>query len=203
MIEHKKKICKKGTGKAIGFPGCGSESWKLHMGLCTSCEYDFLTQTEAGKIIFEKRKIKVKAKNWKEEKAKMKESVKTLSDYENEAKKSFQKWVRLRDADKPCISCGKFAKDPAGGHFYPAGTYSGLIFNPDNCHLQCNNDCNKNRSGNLLEYRKGLIKRYGIAFVENLDNISNELRNYKYTKQKLIDIKKKYDLKIKNNDFNN
>ena len=58
-------------------------------------------------------------------------------------------------------------------------------------------------SGNLLQYRKGLINRYGIDFVENLDKLSNELRNYKYTKQELIDIKKKYDNKIKNNDFNN
>jgi len=204
MIEHKKKTCKKGSGKAIGFSGCGSESWKLEYGLCPACLYDFFTQTEPGKVIFEKRKIKVKAKNWKEEKAKMKESVKTLSEYEADAKRSFQKWVRLRDENKPCVSCGNTSKeDRAGGHFYSAGMYSGLMFNPDNCHSQCNTYCNKFLSGNLLQYRKGLINRYGIAFVENLDNLSNELRNYKYTKQELIDIKKKYDLKIKNNDFNN
>ena len=89
MIERKKKICKKGSGKAMGFPGCKSESWKLEYGLCSSCLYDWMIQTELGKIEFEKRKIKVKAKNWKEEKAKMKESVKTLSDYEAEAKRSF------------------------------------------------------------------------------------------------------------------
>lgn len=197
----KSSTCRKGTGKANGFPGCGSETSKKTYGICDSCLYSWYTKTQNGKIEFEKRKIKVKRNNWSEKKKELKEAVKTLSDYESEAKKSFQLWVRRRDRGKPCISCNKFTNDPAGGHFYAAGIYSGLMFNPDNCHLQCNVYCNRALSGNLLEYRKGLINRYGIAFVENLDNISNEKRNYKYTKEELIEIKKKYDLKIKNNDF--
>lgn len=204
MIERKKKICKKGINKAFGFIGCGNSSFNLKYGLCPSCLFDFYSKDERGKILFKKAKDILKAKNWKEEKAKMKESVKTLSDYEAEAKRSFQKWVRLRDENKPCISCGNPSQeDRAGGHFYSAGMYSGLMFNPDNCHSQCNTYCNKYLSGNLLQYRKGLINRFGIDFVENLDKLSNELRNYKYTQQELIDIKKKYDNKIKNNDFNN
>jgi len=201
---NKKPICKKGIGKAHGFPGCGSETYKLHYGLCPACEYDWLTQTEVGKIEFEKRKSYLKVKKVKEEKKENrihKEKLKTLSQLENEAKVVFQKWIRLRDAGKPCISCGKYPKDPAGGHYYSAGTYSGLIFNPNNCHLQCNTNCNKHLSGNLLEYRKGLINRFGIEFVENLDKLSIELRDYKYDRQELIDIKNKYLTKIKNNDF--
>lgn len=203
MIERKKKICKKGSGKAIGFPGCGSESWKLEYGLCLGCLYDFFTQTEVGKIIFEKRKIKVKAKNWKEEKAKMKESVKTLSDYENEAKKSFQRWIRMRDAELNCISCDTpKAKEWHASHYFDCNRFSGLIFDPRNVAKSCDY-CNVYLSGNLIEYRQGLIKRYGIEFVEQLESEANSKRVYKYTKQELIDIKKKYDLKIKNNDFNN
>jgi hypothetical protein len=104
----------------------------------------------------------------------------------------------MRDAKLPCISCGNAnAKDWSGGHFYSAGMYSGLIFDERNCHKQCNTYCNKYLSGNLLEYRKGLTKRYGEDFVIELDRISIEKRNYKYTKEELIAKKLQYDIKIK------
>ena len=104
----------------------------------------------------------------------------------------------MRDAKLPCISCGKLnATDWAGGHFYSAGMYSGLMFDERNCHKQCNSHCNKFLSGNLLEYRKGLIERYGPDFVNQLDQISNEKRNYKYTKEELIAKKLQYEIKIK------
>jgi hypothetical protein len=52
-------------------------------------------------------------------------------------------------------------------------------------------------SGNLLEYRKGLVNRYGIEYVEKLESQSDEKRNHKYTKQELIAKKMQYDIKIK------
>jgi hypothetical protein len=141
---------------------------------------------------------KLKANKAKQEKKVLKEKLKTLSEYEADAKKAFQKWIRLRDKDLPCISCDNSnTNDWAGGHFYSAGMYSGLMFDERNCHKQCNTHCNKHLSGNLLEYRKGLIKRYGNAFVEDLDNISNSKRDYKYTKAELIAKKLKYDILIK------
>lgn len=210
----KEKQCS-GSDLAFGFLGCGKmikvENRKF--GLCKECLKLWLTTTEKGsdymnramritKKYHEKENAIIKPFDKKQHK-KDKEALKTLSDYEKDAKVVFQKWIRFRDAGKNCISCNKPVKDPAGGHFYSAGTYSGLMFNPDNCHLQCNTHCNKFLSGNLLEYRKGLINRYGIEFVDNLDNISIQLRNYKYTKLELQEIKQKYALKIKNNDFKN
>lgn len=138
------------------------------------------------------------AREWKANKAILKNNIKTLSQYESDAKKVFQKYIRMRDAKLPCISCGKLnATDWAGGHFYSAGMYSGLMFDERNCHKQCNSHCNKFLSGNLLEYRKGLIQRYGKDFVDELDQISNEKRNYKYTKEELIAKKLQYEIKIK------
>jgi hypothetical protein len=132
------------------------------------------------------------------EKAILRDKLKTLSQYEADAKKSFQKWVRMRDAGLPCISCGNLnTTDWAGGHFYSAGMYSGLMFDERNCHKQCNSHCNKFLSGNLLEYRKGLINRYGSEFVQQLDQISDEKRNYKYSKDELIAKKLKFDILIK------
>jgi len=187
-----------GINKAKGFKGCGKPTLHRTNGLCNSCLYDFYTTDERGKIIFAKRKIQVVSKREKAFKSDLRQKLKTLSDYEAEAKKSFQKWVRLRDAGKPCISCNNpNPKDISGGHYFPAGVYSGLIFDERNCHLQCNSYCNMYLSGNLSAYRIGLVNRYGKEFVEGLEDDSIKLRNYKYTKDELVAIKKKYDDNIK------
>lgn len=79
------------------------------------------------------------------------------------AKHYFNKYIRLRDRNKPCISCGA---EPGTfkltcGHFITAGTCTALEFDELNCHGQCWFNCNKNKSGNIVEYRKGLRERFG------------------------------------------
>jgi len=71
------------------------------------------------------------------------------------------------------------------------------MFDERNCHKQCNTHCNKYLSGNLLEYRKGLIVRYGLDFVNELESESDAKRDFKYTREQLIAKKLQYDLKIK------
>ena len=122
---------------------------------------------------------------------------KKISEYKEEARKVFQLFIRLRDKEQPCISCNcKTAKQWDGGHFLKAELFSGLIFVEENCHKQCS-VCNDYKSGNELEYRDGLIARYGINYVETLEATKNDNRQYKYTKQELIDIKNYYSLKVK------
>ena len=138
------------------------------------------------------------SKVWQKEKKTLRNDLKTLSQLEAEAKKSFQKYIRLRDEGLPCISCGNTkTKDWAGGHYFAAGIYSGLMFDERNCHKQCNTHCNKYLSGNLLEYRKGLIARYGLQFVNELESESDAKRDFKYSREQLIAKKLQYDLKIK------
>ena len=138
----------------------------------------------------------------KEHKKALKESLMSISELEKQAKTVFQKYVRLRDKDLPCISCGKLnCKDWAGGHYFPAGVYSGLIFDERNCHKQCNSHCNMYLSGNLINYRIGLIKRFGEDFVNELESEANEKRNYKYTRDELKEIKENFQGKI--NELNN
>lgn len=197
----KQKICDKGINKAKGVIGCGASTLKLTYGLCNSCLWDFYHNDERGKIIYQKSflpKVSLKLKSLDKAKTKqMKESLKTLGQYEAEAKKVFQKWVRIRDKDLPCVSCGTTkAKDWHGSHFYSANLYSGLIFDERNVHKSCDY-CNVFLHGNLLEYRKGLIERYGLNYVESLETESVNKRVYKYTKQELIDIKNLYSEKIK------
>lgn len=154
----------------------------------TVCAIGYVKQKEEEK----------EAKEWRKTRAGMVESLKKLSDYENEAKEVFQLFIRLRDKDLPCISCDRLnCPDWAGGHFYAAGQYSGLIFDEENCHKQCNSYCNKFLSGNPQEYRKGLIKRFGTKFVERLDARANLNRKHEYTREDLIEIKKYYKQKVK------
>ena len=142
------------------------------------------------------KKIK-EQKEWKAEKSVLKDKLKTLGQFEAEAKTSFQKWVRMRDRDMPCISCGVKDTDLFdGGHYFKAELFSGLIFDERNCHKQCRK-CNRFLNGNELQYRSGLIKRYGIDFVTNLESISDSKRVYKYSREELIAKKLQYDLKIK------
>lgn len=136
-------------------------------------------------------------REWKQEKAVLKNKLKTLGQYEAEAKKSFQKWIRLRDKNQNCISCGINDTELFdGGHYKKAEIYSGVIFDQNNCHKQCRK-CNRFLNGNELMYRQGLIKRYGIEYADAIELKANETRNYKYTKEELIAKKIKFDILIK------
>lgn len=150
-------------------------------------------------IVVEKQKISKdkKAKDdWSKEKKILRDNTKKLSEYEAEAKKSFQKFIRFRDSGKECISCFQHKDGYDGGHFKKAEIYSGVIFHEMNCHAQCRK-CNRFLNGNELNYRKGLIMRYGEEYANFIEDLANSTRVKKYTKQELIDIKKKYDLLIK------
>lgn len=126
------------------------------------------------------------------------EKNKKISDYKSDARKVFQKWIRKRDEQLPCISCGCMtAKQWDGGHYLKAELFSGLIFNEQNCHKQCS-VCNDFKSGNELEYRDGLIKRYGESYVFHIENTKNLYRVKKWTKEELIAIKEKYTDLLKN-----
>ena len=172
---------------------------------CKVCQELFtpiqFAQTACGykcAIIHSKNlKLQKELKDWKVEKAILKDKLKTLGQYEAEAKKSFQKWIRMRDVSLPCISCGIEQTDLwDGGHYKKAEIYSGVIFDENNCHKQCRK-CNRFLNGNELNYRQGLIKRYGIDFADKIEQKANETRNHKFTKEELIAKKLKYDLLIK------
>jgi hypothetical protein len=95
----------------------------------------------------------------------------TPSEAATKAQKAFNKWVRLRDEGKPCISCGypdNGTRLRHASHYRPAGSNPALRFEPDNVHASCS-ICNKWKSGNLTGYRLGLVHRVGIERVEWLE----------------------------------
>jgi hypothetical protein len=110
------------------------------------------------------------------------------------AVKEFNAFIRLRDANEPCISCQRHhAGQYHAGHYKPAGVNSALKFNELNVHKQCS-ACNNNLSGNLTEYRIHLIKKIGLSKVEELDNDKTITR---LTCEQLKAIEDEYKLKSK------
>lgn len=97
----------------------------------------------------------------------------------------FNKWIRERDKEEPCICCGKFGALQAG-HFYSAGKYNHMRFNPDNVHGQLKG-CNYYKSGNLLEYRKRLIEKIGEERVKKLDRLAEQRGAHRTDRYLLIE----------------
>lgn len=155
------------------------------------CE-DYKCAIELGKIIAQAARLKKARKEKREYRAK----TMSLSKLKNLAQKEFNRYCRERDYDKPCISSGKWptADDVLNGHQFDAGHYRSigaaahLRFHEDNVHKQLVSE-NRDKSGNVVEYRKGLIARIGLARVEALEN-DNEPR--KWTREELIEIRRKY-----------
>ncbi len=94
------------------------------------------------------------------------------------SQKIFNTWVRNRDKDLPCICCGSYNTSDAG-HYRSQGHYSSLRFNEVNVNLCCRK-CNFLLSGNLIEYRRGLVKRYGEQKVLMLES-ANKFKKWSRT----------------------
>jgi hypothetical protein len=174
---------------------------KLHK--CKSCGEAYTKQRplqkvcspvcaiKLAKVQVAKAQAKEQAQDRKETKAKL-DAMKGKPRLLKEAQTAFNAFVRARDAGKPCISCG--APDNGGansrdaGHFRSVGSAPHMRFVEDNCHGQCKK-CNQYLSGNVVEYRKGLIKRMGQRTVELIES-DQTIR--KYTHDGLREIAKHY-----------
>lgn len=98
-----------------------------------------------------------------------KERVKPKGAHAREAQALVNEWVRLRDADQPCISCGRHHEGQYhAGHFRTVGSAPELRFEPLNIHKQCA-PCNNHLSGNILNFRPRLIEKIGAEAVAWLE----------------------------------
>jgi len=100
------------------------------------------------------------------------ERIKPRGVWLREAQAAFNAWIRKRDEDHPCISCGRHHRGQwHAGHYMSVGARPEYRFNPNNCHRQCM-PCNTHLHGNLVLYRAALIVKIGIAEVEKLEGPS-------------------------------
>ena len=141
-------------------------------------------------------KIKTKPKTaWRNEKKLRTENLRSLGDWKKILQTVFNRFIRMRDAKKGCISCGANLNGKYdAGHFYSVGAYPNLRYNEDNVHGQCVK-CNMYLHGNLANYRNGLIARIGSERFRVLDENKNGTLNL--TMQEIIELINEYKNKQK------
>ena len=123
-----------------------------------------------------------------------KERIKTRSDYLKDAQNVFNAFIRERDKNEPCISCGRHHQGQYhAGHYRSVGACPELRFCELNVHKQCS-ACNNHKSGNIVEYRINLVKKNGVEKVEWLEGYHEPK---KYTIEQIKEIRAKYQLKLK------
>lgn len=146
---------------------------------------------ELGHRALEKKKAQAQAVERKETRKKL-DAMRTKPQLVKAAQQAFNSFVRSRDADKPCISCGKPPSTQANstdcGHYRSVGSAPHMRFVEDNAAGQCKY-CNQHLAGNHVAYRQGLIERIGLQAVERIE-ADNAVR--KYTHEGLIELAKHY-----------
>ena len=148
------------------------------------CAIDFAKDTKIKTVKKEVKKAKLK--------------LKSRSDWLKDTQVVFNKYIRLRDQDDGCISCGsKSAYAYHAGHYRSIGSAGHLRFNELNCHRQCS-ACNTHLSGNLIRYRHGLIRKIGIHAVETLESDNNTV---KWSVEEIKLLKAQFSAKIKAHEF--
>jgi hypothetical protein len=123
------------------------------------------------------------------------EALKTVPMLKKEAQQAFNRYIRLRDAALPCISCGAPPPDLSGlhsgrdaGHYRSTGSADHLRFDPDNCHAQCVK-CNQWGAGKAVEYRMGLLERIG---PDRTNALEFSRASVKWTRDGLREIRDRY-----------
>ena len=110
------------------------------------------------------------------------------------AQAAFNAFIRARDESESCISCGRFHYGQYhAGHYRTVGANPELRFEELNCHKQCS-VCNNHLSGNLINYRIGLVAKIG---QESVDWLEGPHAAKKYTVADLKQIELTYKQKLK------
>lgn len=138
------------------------------------CARDYAHNKEQRRISTETRKAE-KARRRAHRAAK--DGLRTARDVMPKAQAAVNAFVRARDYGKPCISCNRLIAPTSSvrgqsvdaGHYRSRGAASHLRFNLWNLHGQCV-QCNRDYSGNVVDYRICLIRRIGEDRVITLEN---------------------------------
>jgi hypothetical protein len=133
----------------------------------------------------------------------------TLSKAKKKLWTLFSIYIRMRDCIETtgsiswgiCITCGKryHFKLLQAGHFV-AGRHNAGLFSEQGVHAQCYN-CNINLKGNTLEYRRQIVKKYGVDADIRLEIEAAQTLQYKVCD--LEDMIEVYKAKIRDLEIQN
>lgn len=176
---------------------------------CKVCKHSFtpwntLQVTCCPECATKYAQIKI-AKREKKRLRERKENLKTHGELVKEVQTAFNAYIRKRDKDKPCVSCGGNPNNNDlltgsrwdAGHYRSVGACPELRFEEFNCHKQCVK-CNQHKSGSAVDYRIELINRIGLEKVEWLEG-PHEAK--KYSRHDLSVLKKHYRKKARELDL--
>ena len=168
---------------------------------CKNCKQKFDQVRFNQKFCLDPECVKVwvaeaKDQNWKKTKKKMQADIETVQELMKAAQIVFNKFIRIRDKNQPCISCGsKLENKFDAGHYFSSGGHKAVTFDEDNVHGQCV-ACNQWKHGNLIQYQIGIEQRIGGDRLIALHEKAH--KSVKYTREELRDIIANYKQKIKN-----
>ncbi|MAE22036.1 MAG: protein NinG [Pseudomonas sp.] len=169
---------------------------------CKICETEFTPWISTQKVCSPKCgilfvRMQAKEKEEKENRKELKERKQKLmsrSDWLKLAQVEFNKFIRLRDKNDPCISCGRYHEGQYhAGHYRTVGAHPELRFNELNCHKQCS-VCNNHKSGNIVEYRINLSKKIGEESLKWLEGPHDPI---KLSIEEIKEIRDRYKNKAK------
>jgi len=176
---------------------------------CAHCKTQFMPARPMQKVCSPtcaRRKVEADKKAEKAKTKARREAIEPFRKLVSDAQAAFNEFIRLRDADKPCVSCG--VTDPpmtAGGqwdagHFLSRGSHPELRFDEDNCHKQCK-ACNggggrfKHHERTVsAAFREELMRRIG---TERLERLEGPHEIVKWTRDALRQIKVIYRAKLR------
>jgi len=172
------KAIKPKTPKPKKCPICSTEylPWSSTQKVCSDwqCGLAYSRQQEAIKA---DRAIRKQERLLRDDLRERREKLKGISEWQKEAQAAFNRYIRWRDYYKPCVSCGGVLQHRGSyttgsavdaSHYRSRGAASHLKFNLFNVHSACTR-CNRQLSGNAVEYRIRLIDRIGIELVERVE----------------------------------
>lgn len=170
--------------------GCGElyEKEPGHESFRNWCSIDCAIKIHnKKKSVAQEKRLKKAKSEFKAETKRRKEAIRTRSEWVKLLTKEFNAYIRLRDHDKPCITCNQFEAEPIQGclwdcgHFLGVGAYPGWTrFNEDNAHRE-HSRCNRgaaisgaNEASHQEKYEANLRARIGDERVDRLKNKANE-----------------------------
>jgi hypothetical protein len=130
------------------------------------------------------------------------ESIKPLSYWEKKAEAAVNRYVRLRDASKGCVSCDLPATWDGqwhASHFRSVGAATAVRFNLWNINKACS-VCNHHKSGNLAEYEPRLRALRGD---EKVDWLRTQNQIVKYSREYLERLQKVFNKKARRQEKRN
>lgn len=157
---------------------------------CRACREWFDPRTSLDRACSPRCAIQLvqadKEKAKRQETKARKEKLKTKGDHRKEAQAAFNAYIRERDRDQPCISCGTTSTSahsgPSNGGGWDCGHYLSTGANPElrfcewNAAKQCKR-CNQHLSGNVANFRIGLRQRIGDEALEWLEGPHDPARH--------------------------